>query len=118
VWLREAGRGFEVGATRVPIVPSAVCFDLNNGGNKDWGRYAPYRELGYAAAANARTGPFPLGSRGAGYGATTADLRGGIGSASDITQAGHTVAAIVAVNALGSTMLAGGPNFWAAPLER
>ena len=47
-----------------------------NGGDKDWGRYPPYRELGYAAAA-ARGTDFALGSVGAGLGATTVDLKGG-----------------------------------------
>jgi D-aminopeptidase len=42
-WLREQGRGFAVGAIRVPIVPGAIVFDLMNGGNKDWGRFPPYR---------------------------------------------------------------------------
>ena len=46
-WLREQGRGFVVREARVPIVPGAILFDLLNGGNKDWGRYPPYRELGY-----------------------------------------------------------------------
>ena len=44
--LREMGRGFAVGAARVPIVPAAILFDLLNGGSKDWGRFPPYRELG------------------------------------------------------------------------
>src|SRR5580704_15473646 len=52
-WLREQGRGFAVRTARVPIVPAAVLFDLLNGGDKDWGRFPPYRELGYAAAASA-----------------------------------------------------------------
>ena len=52
-WLREQGRGFAVGPALVPIVPGAILFDLNNGGDKDWGRYPPYRELGYAAAVAA-----------------------------------------------------------------
>ena len=52
-WLREQGRGFAIGNIRVPIVPGAIVFDLLNGGNKDWGRFPPYRDLGYAAAANA-----------------------------------------------------------------
>jgi L-aminopeptidase/D-esterase-like protein len=47
----EQGRGFAVRSARVPIVPAAILFDLLNGGDKDWGRYPPYRELGYAAAA-------------------------------------------------------------------
>src|SRR5438034_3450880 len=75
-WLRERGRGFAVRGARVPIVPGAILFDLLNGGDKNWGRFAPYRDLGYAAAAGA-TIPFALGSTGAGLGATTADLKGG-----------------------------------------
>ena len=37
----------------VPIVPAAILFDLLNGGDKNWGRYPPYRELGYEAAQTA-----------------------------------------------------------------
>jgi len=48
-WLREQGRGFAIGPARVPIVPGAVLFDLLTGGNKNWGRFPPYREFGYAA---------------------------------------------------------------------
>jgi L-aminopeptidase/D-esterase-like protein len=51
-WLRAQGRGFTVGPIRVPVVPSAICFDLLTGGNKDWGRYPPYRDLGWAAATS------------------------------------------------------------------
>ena len=80
-WLREQGRGFAVRGARVPIVPGAILFDLLNGGDKNWGRYPPYRELGYAAAAAAGA-DFALGSVGAGFGATTVNLKGGIGSAS------------------------------------
>src|ERR1700761_77311 len=86
-WLKEQGRGFAVRSARVPIVPAAILFDLLNGGDKDWGRYPPYRELGHAAAAVAAES-FALGSVGAGSGATTADLKGGIGSASATTLAG------------------------------
>ena len=50
--LREMGVGFEVGGHRIPIVPTAIVFDLRNGGDKDWGRYPPYRELGYEAVAD------------------------------------------------------------------
>ena len=70
-WLREQGRGFAVRSARVPIVPGAILFDLLNGGDKDWGRYPPYRELGYEAAAAARIADFALGSVGAGLGANT-----------------------------------------------
>src|SRR5262249_44025389 len=52
-WLREQGRGFAVGSARVPIVPGAILFDLTHAGNKSWGRFSPYRELGHAAATAA-----------------------------------------------------------------
>src|SRR6476659_4914393 len=44
-WLREHGRGFQVREARVPIVPGAILFDLLSGGDKNWSRYPPYREL-------------------------------------------------------------------------
>ena len=116
-WLREQGRGFAVGNIRVPIVPGAIVFDLINGGDKDWGRFPPYRDLGYAAAANAAR-DFKLGTAGAGYGATTVNLKGGLGSASAQTRDGITVGAIVAVNAVGSANVGDGAHFWAAPLEQ
>ncbi len=120
--LREDGRGLLVAGHRVPLVPQAILFDLANGGAKDWGRHAPYRDLGYAAARAASSGAaaagaFALGSVGAGTGATTATCKGGLGSASLLTPTGHTVAAVVAVNALGSVTLGDGPWFWAAPFE-
>ena len=115
-YLREQGRGYQVGAARVAIVPGAILFDLLNGGDKDWGRYPPYRELAYAAAANA--GPeFALGSVGAGTGATTVNLKGGLGSASALTPDGFIVGALAAVNAAGSVVVGDGPWFWAAPFE-
>src|SRR5665213_2241422 len=83
-YLREQGRGFQVREARVPIVPGAILFDLLNGGDKNWGRYPPYREFGYEAA-KAATLDFGLGSVGAGLGATTATLKGGVGSASATT---------------------------------
>ena len=116
-WLREQGRGFAVRAARVPIVPGAILFDLLNGGDKDWGRFPPYRELGYAAAAAAGA-DFALGSAGAGLGATTVNLKGGLGSASARTRDGITVGALAAVNAAGSVTIGDGPWFWAAPFER
>ncbi len=73
-WLAEHGRGFRIRDAVIPIVPGAICFDLLNGGNKQWGRFAPYRDLGYAAAAVAAT-DFALGSVGAGLGATTCNFR-------------------------------------------
>ena len=81
--LREQGRGFAIRSARVPIVPAATLFDLLNGGDKQWGLLSPYRDFGIAAV-DAAGGDFALGSAGAGFGATTADLRGGLGSASAV----------------------------------
>jgi len=115
--LAERGIGFPVGTARVPIVPGAVLFDLINGGDKEWGRFSPYRNLGYAAASS--TGlDFQLGTAGAGIGATTVNLKGGLGSASMVSASGHTVGALVAVNACGSANVLDGPHFWSAPFER
>ena len=115
-WLAERGRGFRIRDAVIPIVTGAICFDLLNGGNKAWGRFSPYRDLGYAAA-NAAGGDFALGSVGAGLGATTANFKGGLGSASAQTAAGVQVAALAVVNAVGSVTIGDGPWFWAAPFE-
>lgn len=116
-WLAEQGRGFRIRDAVIPIVPGAIMFDLLNGGDKAWGRFSPYRDLGYAAAAAAGT-DFALGSVGAGLGATTATLKGGLGSASATLPGGVKVAAIVVVNAVGSVTVGDGPWFWAAPFEQ
>lgn len=116
-WLAEQGRGFNVGTATIPIVPGAILFDLLNGGDKKWGRFAPYRDLGYAAAQSATAGAFALGSVGAGMGATTGTLKGGLGSASATLSNGVKVAALCAVNAIGSVTIGDGPWFWAAPFE-
>lgn len=113
--LREQGRGFAVGDQRVPIVPAAILFDLLNGGDKDWAEN-PYKALGRQALAAARD-TFQQGTFGAGTGATTANLKGGLGSASLTLESGHTVGALVAVNALGSVTNCGKGHFWAAPFE-
>jgi len=103
---------------RIPLVVQASLFDLVNGGDKAWGRYSPYAALGHAAARAAEAGAFALGSVGAGTGATTATVKGGLGSASMVTPQGHRVAALVAVNAVGTATIGDGPHFWAAPFER
>ena len=115
--LRQQGRGIVVGAAKVPIVTQAIVFDLLNGGDKDWGRMPPYWELGWQATQAAASGPFDLGTAGGGYGATTATLKGGVGSASAVTASGFAVGAIVVVNAVGSATIGDGPHFWAAPWE-
>ncbi len=113
--LRARGRGFAVGDVRVPIVPGAILFDLLNGGDKSWTE-SPYKALG-RAALEAAGRDFALGSQGAGYGATTANWKGGLGSASAVLDSGITVGALVAVNALGQVTVGDGPEFWAAPWE-
>ena len=116
-WLREHGRGLLFAGLRIPVVAQAISFDLLNGGDKAWGRYPPYRELGYAAAGAA--GPeFALGTAGGGYGATTVNLKGGLGSTSAVTSSGLLVGALVVVNAIASSVMGEGPHFWAAPYER
>ena len=106
-WLAEQGRGLKIRDAVIPIVPGAICFDLLNGGDKRWGRFPPYRDLGYQAAA-AASGEFALGSVGAGMGATTATFKGGLGSASAQTRTGAAVAAIAVVNAVGSVTVGDG----------
>jgi L-aminopeptidase/D-esterase-like protein len=114
--LARDGRGYRVGSAAVPIVPAAILFDLLNGGDKAWGDEPPYRRLG--AAAYARAAPnFSLGSAGAGAGATTAELKGGLGSASTRLENGITVAALAAVNAVGAVTVGDAGHFWAAPFE-
>ena len=94
-WLREHDRGFSLAGQTIPLVPGAILFDLVNGGDKDWGRYPPYRELGYEAAEKADK-KFSLGSVGAGKGALTAGLLGGLGSASLTLENGIMIGALVA----------------------
>lgn len=110
--LRRRGRGFAVGDNRVPIVPGAVIFDLAAGGTNGWSDVPPYWELGRCASASAGA-TFALGTAGAGYGATTANVKGGLGSASATTSANFTVGALVVVNAVGSALIGDGPHFWA-----
>ena len=120
-FLREQGVGFAVGPARVPIVPQAILFDLANGGDKEWGRHPPYRDMAYEAAV-AASHEVALGTAGAGYGATVARpggrrMMGGMGSASAVTDDGITVGALAAVNAAGSVTIGDTAQFWAAPYE-
>lgn len=115
--LREQGRGVLFGGVNVPIVPGAILFDLTNGGDKNWGAETPYRALGRAAAENAGF-DFALGNAGAGLGARAGAYKGGLGSASAVTDDGFTVGAVVAVNSLGSPLIPGTDVFWSFPLEQ
>ncbi|MGB3502429.1 MAG: P1 family peptidase [Mesorhizobium sp.] len=114
--LRERGIGFKYGANSIPIVPAAIIFDLYPGMDKSWDRYPPYRELGYEAA-NAAAKEFAAGTIGAGAGALTAGLKGGLGTASTVLDNGVTVAALVIANPTGSVTVGDTRHFWAAPFE-
>lgn len=116
-WLKSQNRGFFVGDVPVPIVPSAILFDLRNGGDKEWGEDPPYRALGRAACENL-SADFALGNTGAGLGAQAGTLKGGLGSASAILDSGIQVGALVAVNAVGSAVMPGTNTFWAWAAER
>lgn len=113
--LRARDKGFAVGPVKVPIVPAAIIFDLINGGASNW-QTNPYREMGKQAYENASE-EFRLGSHGAGTGATTAILKGGLGSSSLVMPNGVVVGALVVVNPHGSVVTAGSQHFWAAPFE-
>lgn len=115
-FLREQGIGFSVGAAQVPIVPQAIFFDLLNGGDKDWGRRPPYQDLAYDACQVAAA-DFALGTVGAGFGATTQRLKGGLGSASHVTDTGYTIGALAVVNPAGNVTIGDTAHFWAAPFE-
>ena len=113
--LRKAGRGFQVGAHLVPLVPAAILFDLMNGGDKSWADN-PYPSLG-ARAYDALGTKFDLGSAGAGFGATCGMMKGGLGSASFRLPSGAHVGALIAANPIGNVTDASGRHFWAAPFE-
>ena len=125
-WLAAQGRGYAVSGSIVPIVPSAILFDLANGGDKAWGETPPYRSLGMAACDNAGD-DIALGNAGAGLGATVGfalpdQMSGGLGSASFVFQADGrphvTVAALAAVNPVGGVLIPETNAFWAWPFER
>ncbi|MDR3603807.1 MAG: P1 family peptidase [Syntrophaceae bacterium] len=101
-WLAQRGWGFPLAAGEVvPIVPAAALFDLGRG--KD---YVPPigPEWGVRACESASTGSIAVGCVGAGTGALSGIIKGGIGSASELLGSGLTVAALVAVNSLGSVI--------------
>jgi L-aminopeptidase/D-esterase-like protein len=101
-WLSARGWGFPLENNYVaPIVPAAALFDLGRG--KD---YIPpvMPDWGAKACANASADEFPIGSAGAGTGALAGGIKGGLGTASEILDSGLTVAAMVAVNSLGSVI--------------
>jgi L-aminopeptidase/D-esterase-like protein len=120
--LASQKRGAMFGGITLPVAVQAILFDLMNGGEKDWIREPmthkpPYWDLGRDAAL-AAAAEFALGTVGAGVGATTVNLKGGLGSASTRTPQGFTVGALAAVNAVGSATIGDGPQFWAGAYEQ
>jgi L-aminopeptidase/D-esterase-like protein len=106
-YLAERGYGYSVGSVRVPVVPAAILFDLGLGSDHAY----PDAAAGYAAASAARSDRLEQGCVGAGTGATVGKVlgigqatKGGIGSAALRLSNGITVAALVAVNALGDVV--------------
>ncbi len=103
-YLEERGVGFDVGLTHVPIVPTAILFDLRLGDP----RARPDAGMAYAACRHASAGPVPEGSVGAGAGASVGKLFGisramksGLGTAWRELSGGVRIAALVVVNAFG-----------------
>lgn len=105
------------GVPKTPIVPSAILYDLANGGDKAWGNTPPYIKLGQTALATAST-MLKLGQTGAGFGARAGQNRGGLGSASIVTHDGMTIGALAAVNSFGSVYMPNTDAFWAWPFEQ
>ena len=118
-WLAHHGRGFRMAGApmSVPIVPAAILFDLSNGGDKNWGLEPPYRRLAFEACESAGVA-FVLGNAGAGFGARAGAYKGGLGSASAVTDDGYEVGALVAVNSIGSPVVPGTSTLWAWPFEQ
>jgi L-aminopeptidase/D-esterase-like protein len=115
-WLAEKGWGFPLERGFVaPIVPAAILYDLGRGRDfvppisASWGRMA------CEAAAD---GPFATGSVGAGTGAMSGGIKGGLGTASQVLASGITVAAVVAVNSSGSVIDPKSGRPWEIGLER
>ncbi|HTY29662.1 MAG TPA: P1 family peptidase, partial [Mycobacterium sp.] len=98
-WLEAQGRGVKMDGGVVPIVPTAVIFDLPVGG---WA-CRPTAEFGYWAAETADVA-VAVGTVGAGVGARAGVLKGGLGTASMTVDCGVTVGAVVAVNSAGNVV--------------
>lgn len=107
-FLEERGVGFDMGVARVPIIPSAILFDLRVGSNP---RIRPTADCGYRAASAATVGPVTEGNVGVGAGATVGKLfgidramKGAVGTAALSGSNGIIVAALAAVNAAGDVI--------------
>ena len=116
LWLEEQKIGWPVGGGNVvPIVPAAVLFDPGRFGRTFQDR--PTADFGRKACENASSGPVKMGNVGAGAGAISGGLKGGIGTASVDLGHGVIVGAIVAINSSGSTVNPETGEFYAKYLE-
>ena len=116
LWLEEKKIGWPVGGGNVvPIVAAAVLYDPGRFGRTFQDR--PTAEFGRKASENASSGPVPMGNVGAGAGAISGGLKGGIGTASVDLGNGVIVGAIVAINSAGSTVNPETGEFYAKYLE-
>ncbi len=113
---RKIGVALTQDTPTVPIVPAASLYDLNNGGDKNWGEAPPYRALVREAFSNL-SADFSVGSFGAGYGAIAGRYLGGLGSASLNMGDDGVVASLIAVNSIGSPVMPQGDCFWSWPFE-
>jgi len=106
-FLEERNVGYQTSAGKVPIVPTAIIYDLGLGE----GRVRPNQEMGYQACLNSQSGKVEEGSVGAGTGASVGKLlgirwatKGGLGTTSVILPNGVIVAALLVVNAFGDVV--------------
>ena len=116
-WLAERRRGLSVGNVILPIVPSAIIFDFPINGKRDWFAATPFDHLGRTACEQAAK-DFGLGNVGAGLGATAGRLKGGLGTASYVTEEDWEVGAIMVVNAFGEVVVPDTNCFYAGSLEQ
>lgn len=106
-YLKDNDYGYDVGLTKIPLVPAAILFDLAVGDPEAY----PDSSMGYQACENASSNPPAQGSVGAGTGATAGKVLGleravksGIGTASMEIADGVLVGAIVAANPVGDIL--------------
>jgi len=106
-FLEEKSIGYQTSAGKVPIVPTAIIYDLGIGE----GKVRPNPEMGYQACVNSHGGKVEEGSVGAGTGASVGKLsgvrwatKGGLGTSSIALPGGVMVAALVVVNAFGDVI--------------
>ena len=117
--LKIDNKGYSVNGNIIPLVPSAVIFDLKPKNNYWHKNKSIWNKLAKKAYFNMNT-VFALGSKGAGFGAKTSTVKGGLGSASWVQyfdNKKYTIGAIVVNNAVGNPLKNKGPHFLSGQLE-